>query len=106
MSETGTNEFKRQFTRVTRQKDVGRVHMGILRVKPNEVRKDSSTGEDELPVMFAQGYGGDKTLPWYVKAFAKTGREAVGVGFVGKRRFNSTHLVSREGVNVKVPLLE
>lgn len=87
-------------------KDYGRGEIAILQVKPKDILKDADTGEDTVPVLFAQGYGGDTTLPWYLKAFAKTGRRSVGVGFIGKRRNNSTRFVSKEGVKVKVPELE
>src|SRR5580704_9171595 len=104
-NESGEGDSKNQSSESI-NKNYGRGEIAILHVKPKDILKDADTGENELPVLFAQGYGGDKTLPWYVKAFAKAGREAVGVGFVGKRRSNSTSLVIREGVNVKVPVVE
>lgn len=106
MNETGESHNSKQFLEKRLEKNYGRGTVAVLRVTPNETDKNTDTTEETFPVFFAQGYGGDKTLPWYLKAFAKNGREAVSIGFSGKRRSNSTQYIQKEGLSVKVPILE
>lgn len=85
----------------------GRGEVSLLRATPEHIKEDPATGKPVNPVLFSPGYGGERTLEWYVQAFSKTGREALGVAYEGERAIDlSMEKVKVGDVMVEVPKLQ
>lgn len=85
----------------------GNGEVETLRITPNTIRKDESTGQSVIPLLFLQGHGRDGTLESYLQGFAdQDQRETCGVTYPGKRDSTKTRLVHVEGLKNKVPQYE
>ncbi len=78
----------------------------IVKIIPDHIRLDESTGEPAPPLVVVQGIGEDERLPWTLHAFAQADeRVVIGVKYPGKLE-GSAKLVEAPAVNTQVPEID
>ena len=77
----------------------------VIRVTPDDIQPDATTGEPRLPLYVALGIHGDQRLHWALTAFAhEYGGPTVGILY--RKPEGSARLVSTPGYEYPVPELE
>lgn len=74
MSEIGAEIKREHFTKNRQEYQINGRSIEVMSISPEEVKKNSHTGEAVNPIFFEYGYGGEAMAEWFAQTMAREGR--------------------------------